>query len=347
MKRALVFFATMLVTAGCGISGCEVDRCEHAEAPRFLIENEPVAGPVRFPSPGSITVTVLSETDENKEVSPITVEGLVASSVLLDESPRAWTATNRVEVRSALAWEAGGAIVAKDGCGRTARLELEGIPVASVRAVAEVDEWIAALPAELKSGGVSLLAGLPFLIHYEVFDAEGEPLPGHASRFVVDVTGGIELTHGRDRVLSAVVVGPDGPATITMVGNSPPLAFEVASGDEATRLVVWRNARTDRGWLDGWVQGEPIGEELVVAVGESVTVGLHPFDADGRLLIGIDTDREPLEIDSGASFVEARRGYFAGDAVLTGVAPGETTVVASKAGATTAFHLRVVEGEAP
>lgn len=351
MNRSSMLVLAGLVVTGCvsGSSGCSVDPCADSAPPRFFVQElgaEPVDGRIRFPSPGSIEVSVNGSTDEKEDAGSIAVTGDLESTVEVGKLVYAWTAHSTVEVRAE--HDGLGVIEATDGCGRTSRLEVEAVPVASIRAEAEADAWIAALPEELTRGGVALLPGLPFAVDFELLDADGRPLAGTWKNTpAVGILGGLSVEKVSDRRMNVVVASPAGPATLIIHGAGF-LHYEVGTAEDGERLEVWRNANPVDDWVAGWAQGAPIGEELVVPVGEQVVLGMHAFDTEGRLLIGIDDTREPHELEPGAdAFVESSRGWFLGDSLLRGLAPGETTVVAQKAGATASFRLRVVEESLP
>ena len=340
MKTWLRPLGLMLFVTACasGGEGCDYDPCLDASPPRFTDrDGAALEGTVRFPSDGSLLVRVDLVTGAEGTPGDVAVVGpfdVERRSVLFD--PSAYDLT----IRSGAA--AAGLIEAKNSCGRSAQLELVSVPAARLTADVDIARGIDRLPGTLTAGGVALLPGLPITVHFAAFDEAGEKLAGAPAPPQIVVTGGLEVDEPVDRGKAVVwVVGPAGPATLGVVpGIAEPLGFEIAEGSAGVRLEIWRNAESED-WIEGWAAATPLGETLELQVGEVADLALHPFDAQGRLLAGIDLDREP--VPQAPPFLEASRGFWIGDALIRALAPGEAKLQVQKAGATGTLRVRVVE----
>ena len=346
MLKTLRPFGFALLAAGCSIGGgggggCESDPCASGSAPRFSMgDGELLAGPLRFPSDGSLEVRVDLTTDEAGRAGVVVVEGPFD----LDKGERntgMWDSEwYDVTIRASSA--AAGALEATDSCGRTGRLELVSVPATNFVADVDIARAIDELPDSLTAGGVALLPELPITLNFTALDERGEKLAGAPAPPRIEVTGGLEISEPVKADSAVVrVVGPAGPASLGVVPGVPePIGFEIADGSEGVRLEIWRNVSASD-WIEGWTAAQPIGETLELQVGEVAVLALHPFDAEGRLLLGIDTVREPLPRPP--SFLGTSRGLWLGDVVIRGTAPGAATVQFQKAGASGTLLVRVME----
>ena len=340
MKSWWLLFSGALAMGGCSCD-LEIDDCEFVGPPHFEVDGRSITGPLLFPARGGVAVRVGLRAGIGEQEPNVTLTGPFEVGELIARGPR--TESRTLTLSSDVPGT--GSIVATDACGRSARLEVESATFASTRVSTDLEDWTAALPAQLTANGISLLPdGMTFGVRFEMLDEAGRALAGSLPHWP-DVTtfGGIRLrqTAGGDWYLA--VVGPEGPASLTVAGAEA-IFLHVSTGVDAERLEVWRNADPTPDWVRSWSAGTQVGEELVLEVGERVLVGLHPFDADGRLLLGIDVETEPFALGAGGeAFVLAGRGLLAGDGELVGLAPGETTVVAQKADAIRSLRVRVVE----